>query len=64
MGTGEKEDKEEETKEDWAFGASPGKLPSERDADGQQWSSGVAVLCVVHDYLQIFSVAGRKGRWG
>lgn len=36
-------------------------LPSKRDAHSQQWSLGVAVLYVAHDYLQIFSVAGTKG---
>lgn len=39
-------------------------LPSERDAHSQQWSLGVAVLYVVHDCLQIFSIAGTKGPVG
>lgn len=39
-------------------------LPSKRDAHSQQWSFGVAVLYVVHDCLQIFSIAGTKGPVG
>lgn len=39
-------------------------LPSKRDAHGQQWSSGVVVLYVFHNYLQIFSIASRKGPVG
>lgn len=39
-------------------------LPSERDAHSQQWSLGVAALYVVHNCLQIFSVAGTEGPVG
>lgn len=39
-------------------------LPSKRDAHSQQWSLGVAMLYVVHDCLQIFSIAGTKGPVG
>lgn len=39
-------------------------LPSKRDAHSQQRSLGVAVLYVVHNCLQIFSVAGTKGPVG
>lgn len=42
------------------WGKSRQSLPSKRAAHGQQWSSGVAVLYVVHNCLQTFSVAGRK----
>lgn len=39
-------------------------LPSERDAHGQQWSLGVTALYVVHDCLQIFSIAGTESPVG
>lgn len=39
-------------------------LPSKRDAHGQQWSLGVAVLYVVHDCLQVFGIAGTEGPVG
>lgn len=33
-------------------------LPSERDAHSQQWGLGVVVLDVLHNRLQVLSVAG------